>query len=108
MPLDSTSVHGKQISHITFANTIPKENARSKWYNKVYTEAFSRLGIQFEIEYLPMKRASVLANDGIYDGELGRVKGFDKKYPNLIQVEEPIWVANFIAYSTNTDIQELL
>ena len=53
---------------------------------KVLLEAYKRLGIQFEVQRRPGERALKEANAGIFDGEVSRIKGIDKKFPNLIMI----------------------
>lgn len=62
-------------------------------------EAFSRLGIEVEVIKLPAERALVNANKGIEDGNLLRIAGLEKTYPNLIRVPEKLMDTEFVGYS---------
>ncbi len=66
--------------------------------------AFHRLGISLIIQHIPAKRALVNANKGRTDGDLARIKGVEKTYPNLIRVPEVIWVAEINAFSKDPTI----
>lgn len=72
---------------------------------QVAREAFRRLGVQIEVDTTPGKRSLINANTGLTDGELMRTAGFEKLYPNLIQVPEKISDMDFVAYTTRDDIQ---
>jgi len=56
----------------------------------VMIEAYKRLGFEIEIMPLPGKRTLAISNSGQVDGELFRLKGINKKWPNLIPVSVPI------------------
>ena len=73
-----------------------------------YKEAFSRLGYTFAYNMYPFKRSLSESNAGRIDGECARVRmppAFQKKYPNLIQVKEPIWESQICVYSMSPDIR---
>jgi ABC-type amino acid transport substrate-binding protein len=79
------------------------------FYNEmylIYTEAFKRLGYNFNRVSLPGERAMVDANSGVVDGEAARIGYLESdKYPNLIRVAEPIIVIMDGAYSADTSIR---
>jgi polar amino acid transport system substrate-binding protein len=54
----------------------------------VATEAFRRIGVTVKTVKLPAERGLINANQGIHDGEMLRVGGLEKIYPNLIMVPE--------------------
>jgi len=56
----------------------------------VMAEAYKRIRIEIEIIPLPAKRTLIESNSGRFDGELFRLKGINKKWPNLIPVTIPI------------------
>ncbi len=60
-------------------------------------EVFHRLGIELEVIILPAERALINANNGIEDGNLLRIKGLEKQYPNLIRVPEKMMNSEFVA-----------
>lgn len=63
------------------------------------TEAFARLGLELEVIKLPAERALVNANKGIEDGNLLRIAGLEKIYPNLVRVPEKLMDTEFVGYS---------
>ena len=56
----------------------------------LYKELSRRLGIEIVIQSLPAERALINANLGIEDGDVCRIGGLEKKYPNLIRVPEAV------------------
>lgn len=93
------------VDKIVFANGLPENSFRVKWYKLVYPEAFRRLGMEFELKQYPMKRGPYLVNRGNLDGELGREGNFNTMYPNLLRVDEPLWTGRMIAYTTDKKIK---
>jgi hypothetical protein len=90
---------------ILFSNVLPENSYRVKWYKYVYTEAFRRIGKEFEFKQYPMKRGPDLVNMGKLDGELGRVADFNTMYPNLLKVNESLWEVKFVAYTTDKNLK---
>jgi len=67
--------------------TSPKKNG---FLDLLYQELATRTGIKIEIQALPAERALVNANTGIDDGDVGRIAGLEKQYPNLVMVPEQV------------------
>ncbi len=65
----------------------------------VAKEALRRIGKKIAVTNLPAERSLINANKGIEDGDLQRVGGLSKKYPNLIQVGEPFRTAEFSVFT---------
>ncbi|MES9898881.1 MAG: transporter substrate-binding domain-containing protein [Sedimenticola sp.] len=65
-------------------------------------EIFQRLGIELEVIILPAERALVNANNGVEDGNLLRIKGLEKRYPNLVRVPEKMMNSEFVGYAVKT------
>jgi polar amino acid transport system substrate-binding protein len=70
----------------------------------VAREAFRRAGVQLKLVKLPAERALLDANAGIGDGELTRIAGLEKQYPNLVRVPEKLVDWDFTAFSKNRAI----
>lgn len=77
----------------------------AKWVKLIYTEAFKRLGIPLQIEYLTGKRRGMLADDAGIDGEVGRVYSYAATHPNQIRVEEPVAEISFSLYTANPTLR---
>lgn len=69
---------------------------------KVVQEAYKRLGIEIEMHYLPGARAIDHANEGETDGELYRMAGINKTYPNLLMVPIPVFQVDIVVFTKNT------
>lgn len=70
----------------------------------IIKEVFSRIGIKVEIILVASTHALAKANKGLYDGDIMRVGGASRNYPNLIQVPETIYDFDFVAFSKNLNI----
>lgn len=57
---------------------------------KVLKKAYHRLGIDITVLELPASEALQRANSGQADGEVQRIDGISRNFPNLIQVPIPI------------------
>lgn len=81
----------------------PPLNTKSQkgFMDEVATEAFARIGYTLQTIRLPAERGLKSANHGLVDGEMGRVKGLDKTYQNLVRVPEKIMDWEFVAFSHN-------
>jgi polar amino acid transport system substrate-binding protein len=72
---------------------------RPGFAEQVAREAFRRIGVEIEVSVLPGERALINANAGLDDGDLLRIPGVEKDYPNLIRIPEKIMDFEFVAYS---------
>lgn len=62
-------------------------------------EAFRRAGLRLKLVKLPPERGLVNANAGIEDGDLTRIAGLEKNYPNLVRVPEKLMDWHFVAFA---------
>ena len=62
-------------------------------------EAFYRLGMEIEVPYFPTERSLKMADGGLTDGELNRVAGMEKNYPNLVRVDENMMDFQFVGFA---------
>lgn len=77
------------IINTGFSSPISNES-QTGFGDLVLTEAFRRLGYKVETVRMPAERALINANLGLDDGDLLRIAGLEKKYPNLIRVPEKV------------------
>jgi polar amino acid transport system substrate-binding protein len=70
---------------------------QSGFIDRVTTLVFQRLDINIETVNLPAERGLLASNSGLEDGEMSRVAGLEKTYPNLIRVPESIMQWEFVA-----------
>ncbi len=66
--------------------------------------ALERLGYRLEIVRAPAERALILANSGVNDGEMVRIGGLSRLYPNLVQVTEPLITNEFVGFTRNPSL----
>lgn len=71
------------------------------FFDVLIKELARRAGIETALVRLPPERALVSANEGISDMELPRIAGMEKKYHNLVMVEEKLIDYNFVAFTRN-------
>jgi polar amino acid transport system substrate-binding protein len=97
----SHSVFGgeNEITLNSAAETPLSNSRQSGFLDEVAKEAFSRIGYRLNIEHLPPERGLKNSNKGLIDGELIRIKGLGKLYPNLIFVPENIISLEFVVFS---------
>ncbi len=67
----------------------------------VAKEAFRRAGVELRLVKLPAERALISANAGVEDGDITRIAGLEKQYPNLIRVPEKLLDWTFAAFAKN-------
>ncbi len=71
---------------------------------RVIVSAYRQIGIEVEILKFPAERALNWSNKGKTDGEVNRIKGIEKLYPNLVMVAAPVNYFEGMAFSANIDI----
>jgi len=86
------------------AFTSPLSNdEQAGFVDVVVKEALRRIGFGLETVRLPAERALINANAGIDDGDLLRIPGLQKTYPNLIQVPEKIIDLEFVVFTKHVE-----
>jgi len=88
------------VINTAFRNPISNDT-QTGFADKVLGEAFRRMGYKLETVRLPAERALINANKGIDDGDLLRINGLQKKYPNLIQVPGKIMDMDVMLFTRN-------
>lgn len=77
---------------------------RPGFVEELAREAFRRAGYGLRVLPLPHERALVNANAGIEDGDLYRAAGFEKDYPNLVQVPQALLEQDFVAFARRPEV----
>lgn len=57
---------------------------------KVLQEAYGRLGIKIAGRRLPAARSLEMAEAGLVDGEVNRIRAIEEDYPNLLRIGVPV------------------
>jgi len=79
---------------------------RTGFQDRMVAEVFRRLGLVGRVErYKASRRALINANENIDHGVAMRVKGLEKRYQNLVRVDETFVENDFVAYSKGLDLQ---
>ena len=68
-------------------------------------DAFKRIGVDVEILVLPAERSLINANEGLDDGDVFRIAGLERDYPNLLRVPGKMLDNEFMAYTNRADIR---
>jgi hypothetical protein len=93
-------------SKIVLSGTLETKNSlQGKFLKMVYTEAFKRLGIEFEYKGFPAKRSSFMSDTGKTDGEISRVYEYLDTHPNMVRVKEYVIICLFNAYAFKPGIK---
>lgn len=90
------------VLNTAFASPM-SNNEQTGFLNLVVGEALGRIGYGMEAVRLPAERALINANAGIDDGDLSRIAGLQKIYPNLIQVPETVMEVEFVAFTRDLE-----
>ncbi len=69
------------------------------FFDLLIKELGKRIDCEFLLVRQPAARALISVNEGLSDAELPRIAGLQRKYPNLVQVEEKIIDYNFVAFT---------
>ncbi len=69
------------------------------FYDLLVKEMFQRININAQVVLLPSARALINANNGTDDGDIARVKGIEKKFPNLVRVPEKVIDFSIMAFT---------
>jgi ABC-type amino acid transport substrate-binding protein len=70
----------------------------------IVREAYERIGYRVEITRYPPERALKLADSGQADGDVQRIDGLSKHYPNLIQLQPAINYIEGSVFTAGKDI----
>jgi polar amino acid transport system substrate-binding protein len=67
--------------------------------DRIFLEAFDRIGLDVEIVFTETERSIIDANRGVLAADANRVAGMERAYPNLRRVPEPNMTMEFVAFS---------
>lgn len=83
----------------------PSEDSTWRWGELLYTEAFRRIGVDFQYKVYPPSRASFMADSGQIDGEPARIAEYAESHENLIRVDEPVVIDKVLACAIEPGIK---
>ncbi|PCI29428.1 MAG: ABC transporter substrate-binding protein [SAR324 cluster bacterium] len=96
----SPIVMGKQLELVTIQGSGIAEIT-----SLILRQAYKQIGIGLTITYLPAQRALIESNEGIVDGEVHRILGIEKRYPNLIRIPVSIWHMKGVVFTKNVTFE---
>ena len=89
----------KSVLSINTTTEAPFTTAsRNGFLDIVVAEVFKRQGLNYKLVKLPAERGLRNVNQGIDDGDLTRIKGLERIYPNLVRVPEKLLYWEFAAF----------
>lgn len=68
-------------------------------FERILREAYGRLGYALRFVEVPAERALVMSNQGLVDGEAGRVPVIESQYPHLVRVPTPLYHNRVVAFT---------
>ncbi len=96
--VQKSSLHKTIVLNTAFGSPVSND-LQVGYADQVVAQALKRIGYQLETVRMPAERALINANRGIDDGDLVRVAGLEKKYPNLIRVPEDVLVIDMVLFT---------
>jgi polar amino acid transport system substrate-binding protein len=99
-PLADAAGNGRE--KVLTISTIENEHTQAI-SKEVLREAYRKLGYTVRFAHLPGLRALEWANAGETDGDVVRIKGTEKKFPNLIPVPTPVIHFKGVAFTKNVE-----
>jgi polar amino acid transport system substrate-binding protein len=70
----------------------------------ILREAYARIGIRVATDEFPGERALIMSNSGNTDGEVNRIRGISRKYPNLRIIPVAINSIEGLAFAISPNI----
>lgn len=74
------------------------------YLKNIIIEAGRRIDVKISFRHMPAVRSLIASDAGTTHGELHRVEGLEKFYPNLIRVPEAVVIDQFVGFSANPDM----
>lgn len=68
---------------------------------QVLEAAYKQIGCTLNVHFIPGVRSLAWANSGKTDGDIARISGTEKAYPNLVQVPTPVITFRAAAFTIN-------
>ena len=89
----------KSITISTSYNNLLSNPEKKGMLDRILTEVFKRIGVKTDIVYSSTANSLVDVNKGLADAEMNRIAGMESIYPNIVIVEEPNMIMEFVAFS---------
>ncbi|MFY8274316.1 substrate-binding periplasmic protein [Pseudoalteromonas sp. SSDWG2] len=83
------SLHAEQRPVVTFNK--PMDTPQARFVIDVMTRVYGQIGYDLKLADFTHPQALNAANDGTFDGQLGRIAHIDYQYHNLVRVNYPLF-----------------
>jgi ABC-type amino acid transport substrate-binding protein len=74
---------------------------------KVLKAAYSRIGIKIRGERLPAARSLEMAEAGLVDGEVNRIRAIEERYPRLMRIDVPVNLLEGVVLTCDTSLDHV-
>lgn len=98
-PLCAQQNSADTLTISTSYNNLLSNPEHAGMLDQIASEAVRRIGMKAEIVYSETASSLVDVNNGLADIELNRIEGMEQSFPNLVRVEEPNMIMDFVAFS---------
>lgn len=95
--LVATKNAGAENYVISMGQAEQAEKAETINVYKTVLDAYRLIGLNAEVKQLPWRRSIHAVDQGIFDAELARVNGLEKKFSNLLRISEPVGTVEIVA-----------
>lgn len=92
------------LAQETMIFTLP-DNSQVQSTYFILKEAYAKMGFLVNVERFPATRALYMSNEGFVDGEIHRIGGLNRDYPNLLQIPIPIGKLEGVVFTINKDFK---
>jgi len=99
------TVRAEPLQPFVMGMVDPETTYVSKWYRRLYGEAFRRLGLRVELATYPTQRIGVLLDQGAIDGEVSRARIYEEAHPELIRVDESVIDIAFALHAVDATLE---
>jgi len=83
----------------TSYNNLLSNPDKNGLLDQLMIELFKRVGIEMELVFTKTEKSLFDVNAGFFDGEINRIEGMEKSFPNLIRIPEANMTMHFVAFS---------
>lgn len=85
-------------------STGPISNVYIEFFGGFIIDVYNSMGMDVILEHTSMEKSLALVNKGAKDAELFRAAIVEEKYPNLIRVDEPLFIIEITAFYLKEDM----
>ncbi|WP_339799987.1 hypothetical protein [uncultured Marinobacter sp.] len=93
VPVSSTAESSKRVLQIAVIDDVPS----TRLATQLLVTAYATLGLRLDTTIVPSRRALLMADQGLVDGDLFRIEEVASQYPDLVQVPYPLLQGRLMA-----------